>query len=100
MFYQLIAFSVKLINECNKHITIRGMFATPIDLSNRLSDDDLYEIAEEYITKNVLAKHADNYISNMRITLVDVIDVNKGENIKDVVANYAVHFMLKKLVDE
>lgn len=100
MFYQLIAFSVKVINRRGKLNTIRGMFTTKIDLSDRLSDYELYKIAKKYVAKNVLKTSVDNLPSNTQIVLVDVIDVNEGENIKDVVANYAVHFMLKELVDK
>lgn len=100
MFYQLIAFSVKIINRRGKLDTIRGMFTTQIDLSNRFSDYELYKIAKKYIAKNVLKTSVDNLPSNTKIILVDVIDVDEGENIKDVIADYAVHFMLKEIVSK
>lgn len=100
MFYQLIAFSVKVINHRGKLHTTRGMFTIQIDLNNRLSDYDLYKIAEKHIAKNVLKISVANLPSNMKIILVDVIDVNEDETIKDVVENYAVHFMLKELVSK
>lgn len=100
MFYQLIAFSVKVINRRGKLDTIRGMFTAQIDLSNRLSDYDLYKIAKKHIAKNVLKTSVDNLPSNTKIILVDVIDVDEGENIKDVIADYAVHFMLKEIVSK
>ena len=100
MFYQLIAFSVKVINRRGKLHTTRGMFTVQIDLSNRLNDYDLYKLAEKYIAENVLKTSVANLPSNTKIILVDVIDVNKEETIKDVIADYAVHFMLKELVSK